>query len=177
MTSSSHQIDLSPLMTGLEQPLQLITDPDTRERLRAYVNAARPQVERAAFDALSQLVEAFNETCAEQRGHLEYSGGILRFKVDEAQDGGPEPSFNDGDLERVTLRLPRDLKELIDSVAMRQGVSANNWYVRALSRMMARHFRESMRENPRDAGQGRRRGGFYRGRGGHRRDHARGIDD
>jgi hypothetical protein len=174
MTSESRTIDLSPLLAGLEQPLQLITDSDSRGRLEAYVNAARPQVERAAFDVLSQLVDAFNEACADQRAYLEYSGGRLRFQVDEAQDGSPGPSFSEGDLERVTLRLPRHLKELIDSLAMRQGVSANNWYVRVLSRMMARHFRETMRENLREASQGRRRGGYY---GGHRRGRARGSDD
>ena len=168
MTSNnpSTEIDLGPLLAGLEQPLQLIGDAETRERLQAYINAARPQVERAAFDVLSQVVNAFNDANPEQRARLEYANGALHVRVEAAQDGEPEPSFSDSDLEKVTLRLPKELKELIDMAAGRHGISANNWYVRELSRTIARHVRESMRESAREERHEGRRRGFYRGRGG-----------
>jgi hypothetical protein len=86
--------------------------------------------------------------------------------MEQAQDAEPEPSFNDSDLEKVTLRLPKELKELIDMAAGRHGISANNWYVRELSRTIARHVRESLRENGHEERHEGRRRGFYRGRGG-----------
>ena len=160
------RIDLGPLLAGLEQPLQLISDPEARERMQAYINAARPQVERAAFDVLSQVVQAFNDANPENRARLEYADGGLQVRVEATQDGEPETSFNDSDLEKVTLRLPKDLKDLIDRAAGRHGISANNWYVRELSRTIGRQIRHSLHESVREErGEGRRRG-FYRGRGG-----------
>ena len=173
MTSDNRrtEIDLAPLLSGLEQPLQLIADPQSREQLQAYINAARPQVERAAFDVLSQAVNAFNDANPDQRARLEYANGTLYVRVEAEQDGEGEPAFNDSDLEKVTLRLPKELKDLIDMSAGRHGISANNWYVRALSRTIARQVRDTIRESTRrdgareERGEGRRRG-FYRGRGG-----------
>ena len=160
------EIDLGPLLAGLEQPLQLISDADTRDRLQAYINAARPQVERAAFDVLSQAVNAFNDANPEQRAHLEYGDGALHVRMEAASDSEPAPAFDDSDLEKVTLRLPKELKELIDMAAGRHGISANNWYVRELSRTIARQVHNAMREAGREDRRDGRRRGFYRGRGG-----------
>jgi hypothetical protein len=159
MTSPQRtRLDLSGLLAGLEQPLQLIDSPQRRQELQAYVGAARPHVERAAFDLLSQAVAAFNDANRETQARLEYDAAGLHLAVEAAGGAAPEASFSDSDPERVTLRLPKDLKELIDSLASRHGMSANNWYVRELSRIIGRQAGESIREEMR-AG---RRG--YRGR-------------
>jgi plasmid stabilization system protein ParE len=86
--------------------------------------------------------------------------------VEAAQDSEPAPTYDDSDLEKVTLRLPKELKELIDMAAGRYGISANNWYVRELSRTIARQVHESLRGTGRDERRDGRRRGFYRGRGG-----------
>jgi hypothetical protein len=162
MTSQRRtQIDLSSLLAGLEQPLGLIDNEQRRNDLQAYVGAARPHVERAAFDVLSGVVAAFNDAAQEQRARLEYSGGGLFLVVDATgSDHEPEAgqAFSEGDQERVTLRLPKELKDLIDSLASRGGMSANNWYVRELSRVIGRHMRDGLRVEIRNE----RRG--YRGR-------------
>ena len=59
------------------------------------------------------------------------------------------------------MRLPKELKDLIDSLASRHGMSANNWYVRELSRVIGRSVRDSM-DDVRDEMRSGRRG--YRGR-------------
>jgi hypothetical protein len=169
MTSDNRRtpIDLEPLLAGLEQPLQLVGDPQLKDQLRAYVSAARPQVERAAFDLLSQAVSAFNDANPEQRARLEYAGGRIYVCTDPAPEAAPETSFSEGDLEKVTLRLPKELKDLIDMAAGRHGMSANNWYVRELSRTIARNVRNSFGgEEEREGRREGRRRGFYRGRGG-----------
>jgi hypothetical protein len=168
MTANNRRtnIDFAPLLAALEQPLQLVGESQLREQIQAYIGAAGPHVERAAFDLLSQAVSAVNDANPDQRARLEYADGKLFVSVEPAPDAEPETSFNDSDLEKVTLRLPRELKELIDMAAGRHGISANNWYVRELSRTIARGVRDSLRES---TGEGRRQGrrrGFYRGRGG-----------
>ncbi|HEX5139506.1 MAG TPA: hypothetical protein VFX19_01055 [Dehalococcoidia bacterium] len=168
MTSHT-DIDLSPLQSALEQPLALVTEPEARDRVQAYIAAARPHVERAAFDLISQAVTAFRESSPETRVRLEYTTGRLNLEIDDAQEAGPSASFDDSEVEKVTLRLPRELKNLIDASAGQYGISANNWYVRALSRMMMRHLRDSIRDRV-HAGERDRRRGFYRGRGHHEPD-------
>jgi hypothetical protein len=155
-------IDLSPLLSGLEQPLQLVSDPELRRSLEAYVSAARPQVERAAFDVLSQLVAAFNDASRDQSARLEYSSGQLHLAIGAPPETAePEAAFDDSDLDKVTLRLPKELKDLIDHAAGRHGMSANNWYVRELSRIIRHHVRDTGH-----AEWNRERRGFYRGRRG-----------
>jgi predicted HicB family RNase H-like nuclease len=161
MTSERRtSIDFGPLLAGLEQPLQLINDPGRRRELEAYVSAARPQIERAAFDVLSQVVAAFNDASREQKTRLEYSDGRLHLSVSAAPEPAePETAFDDSDLDKVTLRLPKELKRLIDNAAGFHGISANNWYVRELSRIIARGVRDAERDIARSE-----RRGYYRGR-------------
>jgi hypothetical protein len=160
MTSERRtQIDLSGLLAGLEQPLGLLDNEQRRNDLQALVNAARPHVERAAFDMLSSVVAAFNDSGREQRARLEYSAGGIHLVIEPRSEAEPaEQAFNDADQERVTLRLPKELKELIDNLASRGGMSANNWYVRELSRVIGRHLGDGLRFEMRSE----RRG--YRGR-------------
>jgi hypothetical protein len=168
MTSNiRHDIDFAPLLAGLEQPLQLVSEPERRQELQTFVNAARPQVERAAFDLLSQTVTAFNDASRDQRARLEYSdGGLHLIFGSPSESSDPEPAFDDSELDKVTLRLPKELKQLIDHAAGRHGISANNWYVRELSRTIARHVRDSVRDASREERHESRRRGFNRARGG-----------
>jgi hypothetical protein len=158
------------MLAGLEQPLALISDLQRRDEFQAYIHAARPHVERGIFDLLSQVVTAFNDASPDQKARLEYADGALHLAIEPGGSGEPAPTFDDSDLEKVTLRLPKELKDLIDSAAGRHGISANNWYVRELSRTIARQVRdgisEAFRGDPRDRGdRDPRRRGFYRGRG------------
>jgi hypothetical protein len=140
------------LLAGLDQPLQLIDNPQRRQEMQAYVSSARPQVERAAFDLLSSAVAAFNDASRETQAKLEYDMTGLHLVVEPLNEGPtPEASFNDSDPERVTLRLPKELKELIDSLASKHGMSSNNWYVRELSRVISRGMREDVADELKDA--------------------------
>jgi hypothetical protein len=159
MTSERRtSLDLAGLAAGIEQPLSLIDNPQRRAELQAFVNAARPHIERAAFDLLSQAVAAFNDAVPDQRARLEYDAGALRLAIEPRSAPHGEPAFDEGEPERVTLRLPKELKDLIDGLASRGGMSANNWYVRELSRVIGRHLGDELRFEVR----GQRRG--YRGR-------------
>jgi predicted HicB family RNase H-like nuclease len=183
--TSRTSIDFQQLLAGLELPLQLVGDPPRRQELEPYITAARPHVERAAFDVLSQVVAAFNDASHDLKARLEYTSAGLQLVTQAEAEAAPERTFSDEDLEKVTLRLPKELKELIDRAAGTAAMSANNWYVRELSRVISRHVNESMRdawreqreawreqrdamrEEQRDA----RRRGFYRGRGGSLKGH------
>jgi len=145
-----HAIDLDSIFAALDQPLALIDNPDRRAEVERYLQAARVHLERAAFVLLSQLVDAMNANGG-RKARLQYEGGGLRLAFDaaaQAEADAPEADafFSvEGDMEKVTIRLPKDLKELIDQAATYAGRSANSWYIRELARAIARHARDFQR--------------------------------
>jgi hypothetical protein len=77
------------------------------------------------------------------RGRIEVQGDGYVLSVErETPDAEPEPVFDASDaIERVTLRLPKRLKEAIDKMAERSGHSTNTWYVRTLGGALAHQLR------------------------------------
>ncbi|HEX5142124.1 MAG TPA: hypothetical protein VFX19_14375 [Dehalococcoidia bacterium] len=139
-------VPLEDLRTALQQPLALLAT-DRRSEVQAYIDAAMPHLERAVLDVLARLIEAFNAEAfnaatADVTAHLELTREGARISFDAATtETEPGTSFNDADVERLTLRLPKRLKELIDTEANHEGVSANSWYVHQLARALQRQLR------------------------------------
>jgi hypothetical protein len=62
-------------------------------------------------------------------------------------------SFSEGDVEKITLRIPAELKDMAVEAATKAGLSSNSWFVR----MLARSVRQSEGfEPPREEPRGRR---------------------
>ena len=159
---SQFTVDLDPVLDALHGPLALIDDQERREDMRRFVDAARVHQERALFDLISDVVAGINEASGEARVRLEYQSGHLHIAVDSntvPEDDAADPMTRmDGDLEKVTIRLPRPLKEHIDRAADERGVSLNSWYVRALAGAVFHHMRGSRRDGRREAARPARRG-------------------
>jgi hypothetical protein len=58
----------------------------------------------------------------------------LVFVEDEEEEAPAQQSGDDGLNARITLRLPEPLKVAVERAADAEGVSVNNWLVRALQR-------------------------------------------
>jgi hypothetical protein len=136
----STAVPLEDLRTALQQPLALLAT-DRRPEVQAYIDAAMPHLERTVLDVLARIVEAFNASATEVAAHLELTREGARITFDAPTAEEPGTTFNDADVERLTLRLPKRLKELIDTEANHEGVSANSWYVHQLARALHRQLR------------------------------------
>jgi hypothetical protein len=137
-------IDLSPLFSALEQPLAFIDAPEKRAELQLYLGGVRLHLERALYECLSRLAEAVDSSDAALGAHLEYRSEGPRLVLElqgEAEAPADGLPFVEGDLEKVTIRLPHDLKETVDRLANQLGLSANSWYIRELARTIARQMR------------------------------------
>lgn len=133
---------------ALQQPLALVDDAERRQAFERYVEAARFPLERAVFDLLSTLVAAVDSAVQEHyRVRLTYRGGALELQTEPIPGGGETPSpppeppvtewtFGDGEMEKITIRIPGELKDLVTQAASGAGLSANSWFVRALSRSL-----------------------------------------
>jgi predicted HicB family RNase H-like nuclease len=94
------------------------------------------------------LVRRFQEALAEAAGEL--SAQLDRGRVEVRIVGGdpelvyvPDPESEPVESEtaafdaRITLRLPEDLKTLLEAAAASGGVSVNTWLVQTLNRLLA----------------------------------------
>jgi hypothetical protein len=124
---------------AFKQPLALIEDDERRRAIERYLEAARTPVERAVFDVLSELVQSLDERVAEHyRVRLAYRPGGLALEVEERVQNGEQEQWSalEGDVEKITIRIPAELKELATQAAARAGTSANTWFVKALGRAL-----------------------------------------
>jgi hypothetical protein len=157
MTQAQRQqkeINLDNVFQALERPLGLIDNPERRNDMQRYVESARIHLERAIFDVLSDITATVNEAGTGARARLEYQGGklylVVEGTVEEESAQEAERLFSvEGDVEKVTIRLPSELKDLISQAANLRGVSVNNWYVRELARTISRQVRDQVREEQR----------------------------
>ncbi len=125
------------VIDAIKQPLALIDDDQRRRQAEAFIEAARLHVERAVFDLMSQLAQAVDERVGDHyRVRLAYRPGALALDVEEKVQDGEAARWTtlEGDVEKITIRIPAELKDLAQQAAARAGTSANSWFVKALAR-------------------------------------------
>jgi len=102
------------------------------ERLSA---AAEPALRGRVLEAVGQLVAEVNESTPGLALELRLAGDDLSVVRNEPSLEAAEPA---GDrTARFALRLPEELKVLIEEQAARAGASVNSYIVRALSKDLA----------------------------------------
>ena len=130
----------------------------TRSGTRTWSDSSRHSriyLERALFALLIDVVQTVNAADGNVRARLEYLPEGAKLVVEPQAEGATEegPKFDvRGEFEKVTIRLPNELKELINQAAKLGGTSVNGWYVRELARTIGRQWREEMRQNRREGG-------------------------
>jgi hypothetical protein len=131
------ELRTEPLFDALKQPLGLVENEERRRQIEAYVETARVPLERAANDLISQMAQAIDEQVHDHyRVRLSYRPGGLALEVEEKVGDGDEARWNslEGDVEKITIRIPAELKDLATQAAQHAGTSANSWFVKALAR-------------------------------------------
>jgi hypothetical protein len=87
------------------------------------------------LDALSEAALELNEKLPFGHVEVRLTGQDPEFVfVGEEAESGPVAGAEEGFTARISLRLPDTLKTAVEVAAAREGVSANTWIVRALSR-------------------------------------------
>jgi len=126
------------IFDALKTMLGVIDNEERRRQVEAYVDAARLSVERSVFDLLSNFAETVNgQVSAHYEVKLSYRPGVLDLDVRPTEPGARADeswSMAEGDVEKITLRIPAELKDLATDAAARAGLSVNSWFVRVLAR-------------------------------------------
>jgi len=149
------------IFEALKRPLGVIDDPERRKQIEDYIEAARDNLERSVFDVLSQFADAVgDEVSAHYDVSLTYKPGVLDLSVKprEASERDEDVySMAEGDIEKITIRVPAELKELASEAAKEASLSANSWFVRQVARAV-RHSDIDVKVEKRGPQRGRRRG-------------------
>ena len=154
------------IFEALKSPLAVVDSPERRTQLEDYVEAARLPLERSVFDLLSNFAEAVDsEVSSHYQVALSYRPGVLDLEV-RASEPAEQPeetwSLAEGEVEKITLRIPAELKDLASEAAAKSGLSVNSWFVRVLARALrsAEEPEERHRRRGRRGGRGRRLTGW-----------------
>ena len=145
-------MELAPYVESLRRDLAAAAAPGGPETVRAaellgaaLEASARMGLLEALSDAAAEITTRLGNASVEVR----LRGREAQFVVTEIEPTAPEVMSSatsatspvdaeQGDITRITLRLPDALKTSIEEAAAREGVSANTYIVRALSRSGSR---------------------------------------
>ena len=150
------RIRVDEVLDAFDPTLELIEDERQRAAFERLLAAGRDSLTRAVHDVLQEVVQEVNEAAAGaivaqlvyQPDGLELS--VTRPSPEEVPGTDFEFDFDQGDIDRLTLRLPSELKDIAALAAEQAGVSLNAWLTRLVSREAMQQARE--RRGDRDAG-------------------------
>jgi len=133
------EFSIQGLFDALKRPLALIDNDERRGQVETYLDAAQVTLERAVNDLMSQMAQAIDEQVHDHyRVRLSYRPGGLALEVEEKVGDGDDARWSamEGDVEKITIRIPAELKDLATQAAQRAGTSANSWFVKAMARAL-----------------------------------------
>lgn len=114
-----------------EAQLRLSADPAVEAAGSAILEALRPALNEAALALARQAAEEVAAQLPDRSVDVILEGDDPMLRIGPTTD---EPVVSSEDLDaRITLRLPRALKDIIESVADVEGDSVNSYIVKSLN--------------------------------------------
>lgn len=141
-------MDLTPYLEALRSELLAAAAPGGPDLGRAAELLTGPLEVSARLALLEVLSDASAEITAQLSAasvEVRLRGRDAELIVTEVAEPVAEPPTPeavpvnlDGDLARLTLRMPEPLKERVEAIAAGEGISVNAWLVRAIAEVAAR---------------------------------------
>jgi hypothetical protein len=135
------QLRTDPLHAAFDLTLALVDDEEQRDLLARVLAAGRPAVDKAAYEVVREVVAGINEDLGDAaRIELTYTPDgvtVLVTQTEPDMDSEDLAAMSD-EVERLTLRLPAEVKDLAASIAADAAVSLNTWIVRSVVRALER---------------------------------------
>jgi hypothetical protein len=157
------------IFDALKSPLGVMDNPERRKQIEDYIEAARLPLERATGELCSRLAEAVGGDVAEHYDvTLAYKPDAVALEVRRREQGEREQeafSFAEGEVEKITLRVPAELKDLATDAAAKAGLSVNSWFVRVIARAVRGSNGDEDPGQPPQGPWGGRHGGRHQGGG------------
>lgn len=143
-------MQIEPIMTEIEAAIDAqlqLADPGAAEATALFLTAFAPSMRHGLIRAVEQAAAEVSAQLGDRRVDVRLVDGQPELTVTNLEHRTVDP---DEDLEaRLTLRLPANLKQIIEDAAAGSGESINGWVVDALRSRTKRgatpgkHVRES----------------------------------
>lgn len=117
---------------AVEAQLRFTSDPVVREAGTALVAALGPALREAGLQLARQAAEEVRAQVGDRTVEVMLDGDDPVIRLGEDPTGLGDIDTDDLDA-RITLRLPAQLKSLVEEAAGMGGDSVNTWVVKALS--------------------------------------------
>jgi hypothetical protein len=140
-------MDLTPYLESLRQELRASAAPGGPEVLSAAElltgsmdAAARLTLMEVLADATAEITSRLGSATVEVRLRGRDADLVVTELATADEVAAPPPVAvpETGDVARITLRLPEQLKDPVERAAAAEGVSVNTWLVRAVSTALHR---------------------------------------
>jgi hypothetical protein len=127
---------LTQIDTNIEAQLRW-ADPTVAEMASGFVDALRPAIRAALLEAAQQVAAEISAQLGDRRVEVRLVDGDPELVVSQAPDSAHDTAEGGTsaaeEMEaRITLRLPSNLKGIIEEAASTSGDSINSWVVDAL---------------------------------------------
>lgn len=127
---------LTQIDTNIEAQLRW-ADPAVAEMASGFVDALRPAIRAAILETAQQVAAEISAQLGDRRVEVRLVDGDPELVVSQASDWAQESIESAAapaeEMEaRITLRLPSNLKGIIEEAASTSGDSINSWVVDAL---------------------------------------------
>jgi hypothetical protein len=136
-------MDLTPYLEALRADLAAAAapgGPDTAKAAGLLGHALEASARLALLEALSDAAAEITTRLRDTSVEVRLRGRDADLVVSQAAVA-PEPQpapMVDGDLTRLTLRMPESLKIHVEQTAAAEGISVNAWLVRAVAAAVQR---------------------------------------
>lgn len=133
-------------------------DEQTAEAGQRLSQALESSLHLRLLDLLTEAAGSLSAQLASGHVDVRLSGRdpeLVFVEEERAEPASSQAAADDGETARITLRLPEGLKLSVEVAASSEGVSVNNWLVRAVARALEqRHGRGSFGPRGRNRLQG-----------------------
>ena len=139
-------MDLTPYLETLRADLAAAAAPGGSDTARAaellshsLEASARLALLEALSDAAAEITTRLADSTVEVRLRGREADLVVNTTVTEHEAEAPRvPPAVEGDLTRLTLRMPEALKTHVEQTAAAEGISVNAWLVRAVTMAVQR---------------------------------------
>lgn len=126
-------MQLEPITNEIEAAIQAqlqLADPAVTESAAVFLAAFAPAMRQGLLRAVEQAAAEISAQLGDRRADVRLVDGEPELTVSNLESA---PAAHDDELEaRLTLRLPSNLKQVIEDAAAGSGESINGWVVDAL---------------------------------------------
>ncbi len=136
---------LSPYIENLQKSLKSAAAPAGEEVASAaelLANALESSVRLSLIEAMSDASEEITDALGEQSVEARLRGREIEFVVSDVEHppmseppgaAEPEAAGAGGEVARISLRLPEQLKDSVEKAAAAENISVNSWLVQAIA--------------------------------------------